>query len=77
MPVAVFLLSTLAALSPAADDGVQRGVSLGLFASDPRFDYAPLLDEIVAAGATDVQLDVVWMQRDIHSARIHPASSIR
>jgi hypothetical protein len=31
-----------------------RGVALGLFASDPDWDYAPLVEEIAARGATDV-----------------------
>ncbi len=31
-----------------------RGVALGLFASDPDWDYAPLVAEIEARGATDV-----------------------
>ncbi len=31
-----------------------RGVALGLFASDPEWDYGPLIDEIRARGATDV-----------------------
>jgi hypothetical protein len=31
-----------------------RGVALGLFASDPEWDYGPLIDEIAGRGATDV-----------------------
>lgn len=31
-----------------------RGVALGLFATDPDWDYGPLVDEIAARGATDV-----------------------
>lgn len=45
----------------------QRGVGLGLFASEPDFDYGALLDEIVAHGATDVLIAVVWYQRDVKS----------
>jgi hypothetical protein len=52
---------------------VQRGVGLGLFATDPRWDYALLLDEIAALGATHVQLSVVWTQRNLGSARVHRA----
>ena len=40
----------------------QRGVSLGLFAEDISFDYSPLLKEIVALGATHVQLVVPLYQ---------------
>lgn len=49
----------------------QKGVGLGLFASDPDYDYGALLDEIRAVGATDVQLTVVWAQQRIDSSRIH------
>jgi hypothetical protein len=41
-----------------ADPRPQRGVSLGLFAEDISFDYAPLLAEIAALGATHVALVV-------------------
>jgi hypothetical protein len=49
---------------------VERGVALGLFASEPNWDYGPLLDEVVALGATDVQLDVIWLQTDVRSVDI-------
>lgn len=48
----------------------QKGVALGLFASDPAWDYGPLVDEIAATGATDVLVAVVWAQQRINSVRI-------
>ena len=57
--------------APASAPGrVQRGVALGLFASDPEWDYGGMLDEIAALGATDVELDVVWDQGPLSSTRI-------
>jgi hypothetical protein len=45
-----------------ADPRRQRGVSLGLFAEDVSFDYAPLLAEIAALDATHVSLVVPLYQ---------------
>ena len=36
------------------DDAFVRGVALGLFATDPSWDYGPLVREIASRGATDV-----------------------
>jgi hypothetical protein len=47
---------------PAAPSPRQRGVALGLFAEDVSFDYAPLLAEIAALGATHVALVVPLYQ---------------
>ncbi|MCB9520933.1 MAG: hypothetical protein H6700_06830 [Myxococcales bacterium] len=44
------------------------GVSLGLFASDPEYDYTPMLREIAARGARDVMLVVPVPQRDASAA---------
>ena len=49
----------------------ERGVALGLFASDPGYDYGHLLDEIQATGASDVLIAVVWAQQRVDSARVH------
>jgi hypothetical protein len=51
---------------------LQRGVALGLFAEDPSFSYAPLLQEIAAAGASHVSLVVPYYQHDIRSTDIGP-----
>lgn len=48
------------------------GIGLGLFASDPQWDYGPLVDEIADLGATDVLLVVPWYQHDIRSTVIQP-----
>ena len=39
---------------PVSAETFVRGVALGLFATDPEWDYGPLVDEIRARGATDV-----------------------
>lgn len=59
---------------PAVNPPVGRrcGVGLGLFASTPDYDYAPLLAEIVAHGATDVLLSVPWVQLDRTSSHLAP-----
>lgn len=48
-------------------DGSVRGIALGLFASEPHYDYGVLLAEIAAEGATDVLLVVQWDQEDVGS----------
>ncbi|MDP2311284.1 MAG: hypothetical protein Q8P41_00150 [Pseudomonadota bacterium] len=55
-----------------APDERPRGFSLGLFASDPAWDYGPMLAEIAARGATDVLLVVAWYQEDERASRIAP-----
>lgn len=50
-----------------------RGIALGLFASDPGYDYGTLLQEIAQQGATDVLLVVEWDQTEVTSADLHPA----
>jgi hypothetical protein len=49
-------------LVPSDPDGFQRGVALGLFATDPEWDYGSMLREIRALGATDVEIGVPWSQ---------------
>ncbi len=53
----------------------QRGVGLGLFATDAEYDYGHLLDEIVAHGATDVLIVVAWYQSDVTAHDIAPRPS--
>lgn len=48
------------------------GVALGLFASDPAWDYGPMLTEIAAHGATDVMLSVPWVQDTLTSSDLGP-----
>jgi hypothetical protein len=46
------------------DESFVRGVALGLFATDPEWDYGPLVDEIRARRATDVLVVVNAYQSD-------------
>ena len=50
--------------------GKQRGVSLGLFAEDVSFDYAPLLQEIAEIGASHVALVVPIYQEHAGSTQL-------
>lgn len=61
-----------ARVDPTRVTSFQRGVGLGLFASDADYDYGHLLDEIVAHGATDVLIVVTWYQSDVTSHDIAP-----
>ena len=59
----------------------RRGVSLGLFASEPDTRkqlkiYETFLDEIVATGATDISLVVRWKQQDITTTRIFASPDV-
>ena len=60
------------AAAPRTPDGFQRGVALGLFATDLEWDYGDLLREIRALGATDVELVVPWEQPDLEATTIAP-----
>jgi hypothetical protein len=48
----------------ADDRAYVRGVALGLFATDPGWDYGPLIEEIRDRGATDVLVVVNAYQSD-------------
>lgn len=57
------------------------GVALGLFAStpDPEYQqilYLPMLREIAALGATDVQLSIRWLQVDAQATTMGPARGV-
>lgn len=47
-----------------AEESFVRGVALGLFATDPEWNYGPLVDEIRSRGATDVLVVVNAYQSD-------------
>ena len=68
------VLLLLAALAGSAAAAPVRGVALGLFAEDPGWSYRPLLEEIAATGADQVELVVAWYQADAASTEIvdHP-----
>ncbi len=74
--LAAAALGLLVAGRPAPErptpDSAVRGVALGLFASDPRYDYRPMLDEIADRGATDVLIAVPWYQSGLAAADIAP-----
>jgi hypothetical protein len=61
-----------ASVDPAAVQPFHRGVGLGLFASQPDYDYGHLIDEIVAHGATDLLVVVAWYQPDVTGHEIAP-----
>lgn len=52
-------------------ESMRRAVALGMFSVDPDHDYAGLLDEIAAQGATDVSLVVSWVQQDLRTTDIN------
>ncbi len=54
------------------DRSYVRGVALGLFATDPGWDYGPLIEEIRARGATDVLVVVNAYQSDRFASDIAP-----
>lgn len=60
----------------ATPTAFQRGAALGLFAWEADWDYAGLLDEIVAHGATDVELVIPWTQNDLRATEIEPLEHI-
>jgi hypothetical protein len=47
---------------PPAPTARIRGASLGLFASDPGYDYGTMVRELAARGASDVLLVIPWTQ---------------
>ena len=59
-------------VAPHAADSFQRGVALGLFATDPEWDYGDMLREIRALGATDVEIAVPWAQNGLDATAIAP-----
>jgi hypothetical protein len=52
-----------------------KGVALGLFASDPHWDYGPMLRELAARGATDVLIVVQLSQHDRFASDLTFAST--
>jgi glycosyl hydrolase family 113 len=62
--------------STRAPDRFQRGVALGLFASDPGWDYGGMIDEIAALGASDVEIAVAWDQGPLSSTSMAPRDGL-
>jgi hypothetical protein len=61
--------------SDAVASGAVRGVALGLFASDPDWDYGPMLRELAARDATDVLIVVQLSQDDRFASELTLAST--
>ncbi|MEE2901806.1 MAG: hypothetical protein VYC39_05725 [Myxococcota bacterium] len=70
--IGLSLLLAIAAATPFGEPPSEKGVSLGLFASDPTYDYDHLLAEIRQTGATHISLVWVWWQNDVSSTTIRP-----
>ena len=62
----VLALSESGASAPAQHHAA-RGASLGLFATDPDYDYGVMLQEMRARGASDVMVAYLLMQDDVRS----------
>ena len=69
--ICLSLLLTVAASTPFGEPPPEKGVSLGLFASDPKYDYDHFLKEISETGATHVSLVWVWWQENVFATKIH------
>lgn len=64
--------ASLGPLAARASRSQTAGIALGLFASDPDWDYRPLLDEIVATGCRRILLVVPHYQDSLTAVRIGP-----
>lgn len=52
-----------------------EGVALGLFASDPLYDYGPMVAEIAETGARELLVAVPWTLPDAHSSALRSGVS--
>src|SRR6188472_2535794 len=68
----VFLATCVLAPAVLSAGWSERGVVVGLYASDPRFDYGTTLDEVRDLGATSVLFLVRFHQHDVGSPRPSP-----
>lgn len=71
-PVSSTAKTVVVKVDPKRVTPFQRGVGLGLFATDPDYDYGHLLNEIVEHGATDVLVVVPWYQTHLGTHDIAP-----
>ena len=74
MIAAAIILAICAGAAPGPAPR-ERGVAIGLFSAEERFDYAPYLEEVRALGATHVALAYVLWQRDQGATRIRAIST--
>ena len=75
--LALGAVTALAPLHSHANPPPERGIALGLFAEDPAFSYAGMLDEIAHTGASHVSLILPYYQHNVRSVRVrrHPRYS--
>jgi hypothetical protein len=66
--------SVLACQGPIEPLEHRGGVALGLFADDATYDYSALVDEIAAAGATDLLVAVPWRLPNLSSHALQQAT---
>jgi hypothetical protein len=74
--VVVAMIAARGRSAPRPTERFQRGVALGLFATDPEWDYGGMLREIRALGATDVEIAVAWGQGGLGGATIAPRAGL-
>jgi len=74
IPFLVALALAFGADAEPRATGPIRGASLGLFASDPAYDYGAMLDEMVDRGARDVLIVDRLMQRDPGASELRRAA---
>lgn len=74
---AALLLGGIAPPTPIPPEARIRGAGLGLFATDPGWNYDGMLAELADRGATDVLVVVPIVQRDVsaHDLRWKPGTS--
>lgn len=65
--ISLFLAILSSCNAPQPEITTERGVSLGLFASDPNWDYRGLVDEVADHGASDILFVMPLKQRDVHA----------
>jgi hypothetical protein len=70
VPFLIALTVAFVADAEPVPSGPIRGASLGLFASEPDYDYAAMLDEMASRGARDVLIVDRWMQRDLRASEL-------
>lgn len=67
--IPLLLLGCVPEVVPEPDPS-GHGVALPLYASDARYDYGHLVEEIAQTGATEVLIAVPWSLPDVHSAAL-------
>jgi hypothetical protein len=55
---------------PLGEREFRKGVSLGLYASSPYYDYEPLIDEIADLGANSISFVIALAQENVESSAV-------